>query len=169
MNPARCEEAILAGGCFWGMEDLIRRLSGVLDTEVGYTGGKKSNPTYSEVKTGTTGHAEAVWISFRPDLLSYESLLYYFFRIHDPTIPNAQGNDVGSQYRSAIFYLNEDQRDTALRVINKVNICGFWPAPVVTEVVPASKFWPAETYHQDYLLKNPFGYTCHFERPFRIE
>jgi peptide methionine sulfoxide reductase msrA/msrB len=158
------EVAILAGGCFWGVEDLIRRLPGVLDTEVGYTGGRSKNPTYADLKGGGSGHAEAVRITFDPSRTSYEEVLEFFFRLHDPTTFNRQGNDVGSQYRSAIFYADEEQRATAEAVKDRVDRSGKWPAPVVTEIVPARAFWPAEDYHQDYLVRNPNGYTCHYLR-----
>jgi peptide methionine sulfoxide reductase msrA/msrB len=163
-TPAATEVAILAGGCFWGVEDLIRRLPGVLDTEVGYTGGSVKNPGYYDLKGGASGHAEAVQITFDPSRVSYREILEYFFRLHDPTTRNRQGNDVGSQYRSAIFYLGDAQRKTALEVKEAVDRSGRWPAPVVTEIVPARTFWPAEDDHQDYLLRNPNGYTCHYLR-----
>lgn len=158
------EQAVFAGGCFWGMEDILRKIPGVLETNVGYTGGKTEKPTYTEVKTGITGHAEAIQVYFDPSKISYEQLLGYFFRMHDPTTLNRQGNDVGTQYRSAIFFTNDEQRKTAERVKEKVNASGKWKKPVVTEIVPAGSFTPAEDYHQDYLLKNPGGYTCHFLR-----
>lgn len=158
------ETAILAGGCFWGMEDILRKLGGVLDTEVGYTGGQTPAPTYNEVKTGMTGHAEAIRIEFDPSRISYEQLLSVFFRMHNPTTLNRQGNDRGSQYRSAIFYLSEDQRRTAEEKKRLIDDSGKWRAPVVTEIVPAGPFFAAETEHQDYLAKNPGGYTCHFLR-----
>lgn len=159
------ETAVLAGGCFWGMEDLLRKVPGVLETEVGYTGGNVSNPRYEDVKTGRTGHAESVRITFDPAKVSFETLLEnWFFKMHDPTTKNRQGNDVGTQYRSAIFYTSQAQHDTALKVIAKVNAAGKWGAPVATEVAAASAFTLAEAYHQDYLEKNPSGYTCHFMR-----
>lgn len=161
---ARTEIATLAGGCFWGMEDLLRRIPGVLDTEVGYTGGTTPDPTYEQVKTGRTGHAEAVRVVFDPEQLGYEALLGWFFRMHDPTTLNRQGNDVGPQYRSAIFYHSEEQRRIAEAVKRRVDRSGKWPRPVVTEIVPAGPFYPAEPYHQDYLVKNPGGYTCHWVR-----
>lgn len=157
--------AILAGGCFWGMEDLIRRLPGVLDTDVGYTGGTLDHPTYHEVTTGKTGHAEALRIVYDPARLRYEDILKVFFQIHDPTTLNRQGNDRGSQYRSAIFYANDSERETAHRLIAAINASGKWPAPVVTEVAPAGPFYIAEDYHQDYLERLPHGYTCHYVRP----
>lgn len=161
---AQTEVAVLAGGCFWGMEDLIRKLPGVIETEVGYAGGALDKPTYNDVKKGNTGHAEAVQVTFDPKKLRYEELLAFFFRIHDPTTVNRQGNDVGTQYRSALFVFNEDQRKTAERVKDQVNKSGKWKKPVVTEIVSAGKFYPAEEYHQDYLVKNPGGYTCHYIR-----
>ena len=159
------ETAVLAGGCFWGMEDLLRKIPGVLETEVGYTGGTTSNPVYNEVKTGRTGHAESVRITFDPAKISYEDLLEkWFFKMHDPTTKNRQGNDVGTQYRSAIFVTSPAQRETALKVIARVNASKKWGAPIVTEVTDAGPFTLAEDYHQDYLEKNPGGYTCHFMR-----
>ena len=158
------ETATLAGGCFWGVEDLLRKLPGVQDTTVGYTGGTTPNPTYADVKTGSTGHAEAIEIKFDPQKISYESLLLFFFKMHDPTTRDRQGNDVGSQYRSEIFFHSADQEATAKRVIAEVEKSGKWKRPIVTKVSPAVEFTPAETYHQDYLLKNPGGYTCHFIR-----
>lgn len=161
------EVAILAGGCFWGMEDLLRRIDGVLETEVGYAGGTTESPTYQTVKTGRTGHAESVRIRFDPKRLSYAELLEkWFFRMHDPTTKNRQGNDTGTQYRSAIFFTSPEQERVARAVIEKVDASGVWKAPIVTEVVPSGPFTPAEDYHQDYLEKNPGGYTCHFLREF---
>lgn len=154
------EIATLAGGCFWGMEDLFRKHPGVLDTEVGYTGGTVANATYRN----HDGHAEAIHICFDPSKTSYEALLNFFFRIHDPTTLNRQGNDIGTSYRSAIFFHNEDQRKIAENVKNKVNASGKWKRPIVTEIVAASPWWDAEGYHQDYLVKNPGGYTCHWVR-----
>lgn len=158
------EIAVFAGGCFWGVEELFRNLPGILDTEVGYTGGTILNPTYEAVKTGTTGHAEAIQIKFAPSQISYADLLAYFFRLHDPTTKNRQGNDIGSQYRSAIFYQNDAQKKLALEKITEVNKSGKWKNPITTEVVAAEKFYSAEKYHQDYLQKNPNGYTCHYLR-----
>jgi peptide methionine sulfoxide reductase msrA/msrB len=158
------ERATLAGGCFWGMEELIRQQPGVLDTRVGYTGGTTVNPAYAEVRTGATGHAEAIEITFDPARTSFAAILAFFFRIHDPTTANRQGNDIGSQYRSAIFIHTPEQREAAERVKAEVEASGFWPGKVVTEVVPAGPFYPAEDYHQKYLVKNPGGYTCHFVR-----
>jgi peptide-methionine (S)-S-oxide reductase len=157
--------AILAGGCFWGMEDLIRKLPGVVDTEVGYTGGAVDHPDYKQVKTGKTGHAESIRIAFDPAKTSYRKLLEFFFQIHDPTTPNRQGNDVGTQYRSAIFYLDDEQKREAEKIIAEIDASGRWPAKVATEVIPAGQWWDAEDYHQDYLEKFPEGYTCHFVRP----
>ncbi len=158
------ERAILAGGCFWGMEDLVRKAPGVVDTEVGYTGGNLDNPKYEDVKTGQTGHAEAIEITFDPEKTSYEDILKLFFKIHDPTTLNRQGNDVGSQYRSTIFYLDDAQKIIAEDMIKRANASGIWDSPVVTTLEPASEFWPAEDIHQDYLETRPNGYTCHFPR-----
>lgn len=160
------ETAILAGGCFWGVEDLIRKIPGVVMTEVGYTGGTLDKPTYEDVKKGNTGHAEAVKIVFDPDQVHYDQILDFFFRLHDPTTVNQQGNDIGNQYRSAIFYTSDNQKKTAEEVIKTWNAIGRWKKPIVTEVVPAKPFYPAEEYHQDYLVKNPGGYTCHYFRDF---
>ena len=159
------ETATLAGGCFWGVEELIRKLPGVIDTTVGYTGGTLAKPRYEDVKTGRTGHAESLEIKFDPDRISYEEILRFFFRLHDPTTANRQGNDIGTQYRSAIFVHDAAQRETAERVKKEVNESGKWPRPVVTEIVDATDFWPAEDYHQDYLQRYPNGYTCHYVRP----
>jgi peptide methionine sulfoxide reductase msrA/msrB len=158
------ETATLAGGCFWGMEEILRKIPGVVSTRVGYTGGITANATYDDVHTGTTGHAEAVEIVFDPQQLSYEQLLGWFFRMHDPTTLNSQGNDRGTQYRSAIFYHSGAQRETAERVKKQVDASGKWKNPIVTEIVPAGPFWQAEEYHQKYLAKNPGGYTCHYIR-----
>jgi peptide methionine sulfoxide reductase msrA/msrB len=158
------ETALLAGGCFWGMQDIIRKLPGVVSTEVGYTGGTVKNPAYEDVKTGKTGHAEAIQVIFDPERMSYETLLGYFFRMHDPTTKNRQGNDVGSQYRSAIFYLSEEQKRTAEKAKAAVDASGKWTRPLVTAIVPANEFYSAEEYHQDYMVKHPGGYTCHFLR-----
>lgn len=155
------ERAILAGGCFWGMEELIRAQAGVLDTEVGYTGGTVANATYAK----HDGHAEAIAVTFDPSKTSYRQLLEFFFQIHNPTTKNRQGNDVGSSYRSAIFYLDNAQKQTAEEVIAKLTNAKIYPAHIVTEVVPAKEFWSAEKEHQDYLQKNPYGYTCHYIRP----
>jgi peptide methionine sulfoxide reductase msrA/msrB len=159
------ETAVLAGGCFWGMEDLLRKIPGVLETEVGYAGGSTDKPNYEQVKTGRTGHAESVRITFDPRKISYAELLEkWFFKMHDPTTENRQGNDVGSQYRSAIFYTSEAQRKTAEEVKARIDQSGKWKRKVVTEIVAATPFTPAESYHQDYLEKNPGGYTCHWMR-----
>lgn len=160
----KIEIAILAGGCFWGMEDLIRKLPGVVDTEVGYSGGETPNPVYRDVKTGRTGHAEAIQIWFDPNLISFDQLLEVFFKIHDPTTVNRQGNDLGSQYRSAIFFRSDTQKVIAESAIVKAQASGRWARPIVTEVVPFRNFTPAEPEHQDYLEKHPDGYTCHYYR-----
>jgi peptide-methionine (S)-S-oxide reductase len=157
----RTEEAILAGGCFWGLQALIRKRPGVLSTRVGYTGGDVANPTYRHHGT----HAEAIEITFDPDKTSYRDVLEFFFQIHDPTTRNRQGNDVGTSYRSAIFYLNDAQRLVAEDTIADVEASGLWPGKVVTEVTPAGQFWEAEPEHQDYLEHYSNGYTCHFPRP----
>ncbi|MFK7890098.1 MAG: peptide-methionine (S)-S-oxide reductase MsrA [Granulosicoccus sp.] len=155
------ETAILAGGCFWGMEDLVRKQPGVLGTRVGYTGGENRNPTYPN----HPGHAEAIEIVFDPSITSYRTLLAFFFQIHDPTTKDRQGNDRGTSYRSEIFYTSEEQRQIALDTIADVDASGLWPGKAVTEVSVAPEFWEAEPEHQDYLLRNPGGYTCHFVRP----
>lgn len=160
------EKAILAGGCFWGMQDIIRKIPGVVGTRVGYTGGALKNPTYKDVKQGTTGHAEAIEIEFDPSRISFSLLLEkWFFRMHDPTTQNRQGNDIGTQYRSAIFYTSSDQQKVAFEVIERVQSSKLWSGKVVTEVTQATEFYLAEDFHQDYLEKNPDGYTCHFLRP----
>ncbi|MGZ3773983.1 MAG: peptide-methionine (S)-S-oxide reductase MsrA [Pseudobdellovibrionaceae bacterium] len=158
------EIAYLAGGCFWGLEELIRKQNGVVHVEVGYMGGDTKNATYNIVKTGTTNHAETVKVAFDPKKLKYEDLLLFFFKIHDPTTVNRQGNDVGTQYRSVIFYTSTEQKDTAERVKIRIESSGAWKKPLVTQILPATEFWKAEEYHQDYLQKHPEGYTCHFER-----
>jgi peptide-methionine (S)-S-oxide reductase len=155
------ERAVLAGGCFWGMQDLIRRLDGVISTRVGYTGGDVLNATYRNHGT----HAEAIEIIFDPTKISYRSLLEFFFQIHDPTTQNRQGNDVGLSYRSAIFYTSHGQKLVAEAMIADVEASGLWPGKLVTEVSPAGAFWEAEPEHQDYLERSPDGYTCHFIRP----
>ena len=157
----KTETAILAGGCFWGMQDLLRKMPGVLSSRVGYTGGHNEQPSYRN----HPGHAEALELVFDPERLSFRELLEYFFQIHDPSTRDRQGNDVGSSYRSAIFYTSEAQRGVALDTIADVDASGLWPGKVVTEVVPAATFWEAEAMHQDYLLHRPDGYTCHFARP----
>ncbi len=155
------ERALLAGGCFWGVQDLFRRYDGVISTRVGYSGGTTPNATYRNHGT----HAEAVEILFDPDRISFRKILEFFFQIHDPSTRNRQGNDVGASYRSAIFYTNDAQRRVALDTIADVDASGLWPGKVVTEVVPAGEFWEAEPEHQDYLVRYPNGYTCHFPRP----
>lgn len=152
--------ATFAGGCFWGMEELIRKLPGVIATEVGYTGGENDNPTYENHPS----HAEAVQIEYDPSKITYRELLDFFFRVHDPTTLNRQGNDIGTSYRSSIFYADEAEKVEAEKFIDLVNKSGRWPKPVATTLEPFAKFWPAEGYHQDYLQKNPDGYTCHFIR-----
>lgn len=156
------ETAILAGGCFWGVEAYYRLIPGVIDTEVGYTGGHTENPTYSEVCTEETGHAEAVRIKFDPEVISFERILKHFWRLHDPTQKDRQGNDIGNQYRSAVFYLNEAQKEEAERQISELNTGNRYSRPVVTEISQAGSFYPAEDYHQNYLAKNPGGY-CHVD------
>ena len=155
------ERAVLAGGCFWGVQDLVRRYPGVLSTRVGYTGGDVRNATYRNHGS----HAEAIEIIFDPSVLSFRRLLEFFFQIHDPSTPNRQGNDRGPSYRSAIFYTTPEQHRVALDTIADVDASGIWPGKVVTEVVPAAEFWEAEPEHQDYLERYPDGYTCHFIRP----
>ena len=159
------ERAVFAGGCFWGMQDLIRRLPGVTETRVGYTGGKVPNATYAKIKRGDSGHAESIEIFFDPTKISYRQLVAFFFQIHDPSTPDRQGNDRGSSYRSEIFYLNEKQKDMAQQVISEVNASGRWPGPVVTRMSKAGDFWQAEPEHQNYLVRVPRGYTCHYLRP----
>jgi peptide-methionine (S)-S-oxide reductase len=159
MTDAR-ETAVLAGGCFWGMQDLIRKRPGVISTRVGYTGGDRPNATYRDHE----GHAEAIEIVFDPEQLSYGDLLGFFFQIHDPTTKDRQGNDVGSSYRSAIFYTTEVQRTLAEKIAAEVDASGLWPGKIVTEIAPAGPFWEAEPEHQDYLERYPNGYTCHFIR-----
>lgn len=158
------ESIVLAGGCFWGVEELIRQVPGVKDTEVGYTGGDLENPTYESVKTGRTGHAEAVRIEFDPAVLSLDRLFELFFQLHDPTTLNRQGNDIGTQYRSAIFYADQTQKEIAQNAIGRVAGSGRWGRPITTSVEPLTKFYSAESYHQDYLQKNPDGYNCHYWR-----
>ncbi|TYL94765.1 peptide-methionine (S)-S-oxide reductase MsrA [Bradyrhizobium rifense] len=155
------ERAVLAGGCFWGMQDLIRRQPGVISTRVGYTGGRVKNATYRNHE----GHAEAIEIVFDPAKTSFRTMLEFFFQIHDPTTLNRQGNDLGTSYRSAIFYTSDEQKHVAEDTIADVEASGLWPGKVVTEVAPAGEFWEAEPEHQDYLERYPDGYTCHFIRP----
>jgi peptide-methionine (S)-S-oxide reductase len=155
------ETAILAGGCFWGMQDLIRKLPGVIRTRVGYTGGDVPNATYRNHGL----HAEGIEVVFDPAVISYRELLEFFFQIHDPSTPNRQGNDLGPSYRSGIYFLSDAQREEALRTIADVDASGLWPGKVVTEVKAAGDFWEAEPEHQDYLEHYPNGYTCHFPRP----
>jgi peptide methionine sulfoxide reductase msrA/msrB len=164
IKPPSHETAILAGGCFWGMEEIIRKIPGVVKTTVGYTGGTMPDPTYEDVCTGTTGHAESIQVVFDPARLSYESLLDYFFRMHDPTTLNRQHNDRGTQYRSAIFYTSDAQKQTAERVKTRWDKSGKFNRPITTEITAATTFYPAEEYHQKYLVKNPGGYTCHVLR-----
>jgi peptide-methionine (S)-S-oxide reductase len=154
------EKAVLAGGCFWGMQDLIRKRPGIISTRVGYTGGDVPNATYRNHGT----HAEAIEISFDPAVTSYRELLEFFFQIHDPTTLNRQGGDIGLSYRSAIYYTDDEQKRVALDTIADVDASGLWPGKVVTEVTPEGPFWDAEPEHQDYLLRYPNGYTCHFPR-----
>ena len=162
----RTEVAVLAGGCFWGVEEILRAVPGVLDTDVGYTGGWLKDPTYHDTHDSKSGHAESVRITFDPSILSYETLLeQWFFKLHDPTTRNRQGNDVGTQYRSAIFYTSPEQRAAAERVMARVEASGAWKKPLTTEVVPATTWYSAEREHQDYLQRNPNGYTCHWMRP----
>lgn len=149
--------AVLAGGCFWGLEDLVRTLPGVVDTKVGYTGGTKDNPTYQN----HPGHAEALELTYNPNEISYQRILDYFFQIHNPTTLNRQGNDRGTSYRSAIFYKDEEEKRIAEDMIEIVNDSGRWADPVVTTLEPFTQFWTAENNHQDYLVKHPGGYTCH--------
>ena len=157
----KTERAVLAGGCFWGMQDLIRRRAGVISTRVGYTGGNVPNATYRN----HGNHAEAIEIVFDPSKVTYRELLEFFFQIHDPTTLNRQGNDIGPSYRSAIFYLNDEQRQIAEKTISDIEASGIWPGKIVTEIAPAGPFWGAEPEHQDYLERHPNGYTCHFIRP----
>ena len=159
------ETTYLAGGCFWGMQDLLRKVPGVLETQSGYTGGWLDNPRYDDTHDSKSGHAEAVKVVFDPSALSFEDLLTHtFFRMHNPTTRNRQGNDVGTQYRSTIFYTSDAQLQTARAVIDAVNQSGFWKAPIVTTLEAFSKWWPAEANHQDYLQRFPSGYTCHYMR-----
>nr|WP_200931083.1 peptide-methionine (S)-S-oxide reductase MsrA [Duganella sp. Leaf61] len=161
MTMSATDKAVLAGGCFWGMQDLIRKMPGVVATRVGYSGGDVPNATYRNHGT----HAEAIEIEFDPAVISYRKLLEFFFQIHDPSTANRQGNDLGTSYRSAIYYADEQQKATALDTIADVDASGLWPGKVVTELAPAGPFWEAEPEHQDYLERIPNGYTCHYVRP----
>ncbi|HXH95169.1 MAG TPA: peptide-methionine (S)-S-oxide reductase MsrA [Thermoanaerobaculia bacterium] len=156
------ETATLAGGCFWGVEELVRKLPGVIDTTVGYAGGTLDNPRYEDVKKGKTGHAESLQIVFDPSKITFGEILDFFFRLHDPTTVNRQGNDAGTQYRSAIFYHDDAQRVAAESAKQRAQ--PKWPRPIVTEIVPFTNFYEAEDYHQDYLQRYPDGYTCHYVR-----
>lgn len=158
------EVAVLGAGCFWGVEEILRKVPGVINTTVGYSGGTTPDPTYRQVCTGSTGHAEVVKVEFDPEKLTYEELLDYFFRLHDPTTLNRQGNDMGTQYRSVIFYQDDEQKKVALKKKQEIDRSGKWQNPVVTEVTASRPFYPAEEYHQDYLQKNPDGYSCHYLR-----
>ena len=160
------ETAYLAGGCYWGLEELMRKLPGVINTKVGFTGGHLKDATYKDVTKGTTGHAESIEVKYDGKVLKYKDLLLYFFKIHDPTTINQQGNDKGTQYRSAIFYVSEQQKEIAQNVIGIVDQSKLWDSQVVTKVVPFSAFYLAKESHQKYLKKNPKGYSCHFERKF---
>ena len=160
----KSETAVFAAGCFWGTEEYFRKIPGVLKTQVGYTGGKKDNPKYDEMHDGSTGHAESVEVIFDPGVLSYQSLLDKFFKMHDPTTLNRQGNDQGTQYRSAIFYTTEKQKQEAIAFKAKVEKSGAWKGSIMTEISAEKKFWPAEDYHQKYLIKHPGGYDNHFVR-----
>lgn len=161
MSETNTERAVLAGGCFWGMQDLIRKLPGVISSRVGYTGGDIPNATYPNHGT----HAEGIEIIFNPEQITYRQLLEFFFQIHDPTTPNQQGNDRGMSYRSAIYYTSDEQAEIAKQTIEDINQSGIWPGKVVTEVEPVGDFWEAEPEHQDYLQLYPTGYTCHYIRP----
>lgn len=161
MSETKTEHAVLAGGCFWGMQDLLRKLPGVISSRVGYTGGDIPNATYPNHGT----HAEAIEIIFDPEQISFRQLLESFFQIHDPTTPNQQGNDRGMSYRSAIYYTSDEQAEIAKQTIEEINQSGLWPGKVVTEVEPVGDFWEAEPEHQDYLQHYPTGYTCHYIRP----
>lgn len=160
----KIDYVIVAGGCFWGLEDLLRSLDGVTSTKVGYSGGDFDDPTYADIITGKTGHAEAVRVEYDQDEISLEEILHYFFKIHDPTTKNRQGNDVATSYRSAAFYRDDAQKAIIENVIDEVNEIGRFENPVVTTVALEKEFYDAEEYHQNYLKKNPHGYTCHFER-----
>jgi methionine-S-sulfoxide reductase len=164
-NVRQKEVAVLAGGCFWGVEEILRGVPGVIDTEVGYTGGWLENPRYEDTHHSASGHAEAIRVTFDPAILSYEDLLEnWFFKLHDPTTLNRQGGDVGTQYRSAIFPQTPEQKTTAERVKARVDASGKWKRPITTTIEPASTWYSAEEYHQDYLRKHPGGYSCHYMR-----
>jgi peptide methionine sulfoxide reductase msrA/msrB len=163
-NQHMFESATFAAGCFWGVENILRKIPGVIDTEVGYTGGRISSPRYEDITTGKSGHAEAVRIRYDPQVLSYEDLLGYFFRLHDPTTLDRQGNDVGTQYRSSVFVSDDGQRKIARRAIDRLIESGKWNRPIVTRIEDAHVFYRAEEEHQDYLVKNPHGYSCHYLR-----
>jgi peptide-methionine (S)-S-oxide reductase len=158
------EKTLLGAGCFWGVEHILKKIEGIVSTEVGYSGGDIIDPSYPMVCTGTTGHAEVVLVEFDPNVISYESVLDVFFRLHDPTTLNRQHNDIGTQYRSVIFTYSDEQRNSAQEVIKKIDDSHVFKTPVVTQVLPALKFYSAEDYHQDYLVKNPEGYMCHILR-----
>ncbi|MCK6593840.1 MAG: peptide-methionine (S)-S-oxide reductase MsrA [Bacteriovoracaceae bacterium] len=158
------EKALFGAGCFWGVEEIIRKIPGILKTEVGYAGGHTDKPTYNQVKTGETGHAEVIYIEFDETVLSYRDLLHYFFRLHNPTTLNRQENDIGSQYRSVIFCADEKQKETALEIKIEVELSKKWRDPIVTIIQDWAPFFSAEDYHQDYLQKNPTGYNCHYLR-----
>ena len=162
--PRATETATLAAGCFWGTEEFFRKVPGVVETKVGYTGGTLNNPTYDDTTTGTTGHAESLELKFDPTKVSYLDLLTLFFKMHDPTTANRQGNDVGTQYRSAIFFHGDKQKETALALMRKIEKSGAWGAKLTTEVAPAGVFYPAEDYHQHYLVKHPGGCDNHYLR-----
>ena len=162
--PSGCAVATVAAGCFWGVEEILREIPGIADTMVGYTGGTSEDPGYQDVVRGNSGHAEAIRVVFDPGVISYEQVLGYFFRLHDPTTLNRQGNDIGTQYRSAIFHHDDEQREIAERVVAEVGASGQWARPVTTQIAPAAEFYEAEDYHQDYLRKNPGGYHCHVLR-----
>jgi methionine-S-sulfoxide reductase len=164
-ETTKAETAILAGGCFWGMEEILRQVPGILDIEAGYTGGWLENPRYEDTHDSKSGHAEAIKVTYDPAKISYLTILSdWFFRMHDPTTLNRQGNDIGTQYRSAIFYVDEAQKKIAEQAKEHAQKSGRWKKPIVTEITAATKWWRAEEYHQDYLVKHPGGYTCHFLR-----
>ncbi len=162
------KEIYLAGGCYWGLEYLLQDLDGIIETTVGFSGGTLNNATYDDVKTGETGHAETIQVIYNAEIITTEKLLFEFFRMHNPTTINQQGNDRGTQYRSAIFYVTEDQKQAIHNVISQVNASGHWQDPVVTEIHPFKSFHPAQESHQNYLKKNPNGYSCHFVRDFKF-